>query len=144
MKKRAILIVDEAPSVFGLKAFLETGGEFCIDVVTTGYDALRHIGASVPHALLVAATLSDMSVGELCRVIRSRERTAFMPIIVLGERANSRGAIDALEIGADDYMVKPLNEREVEARLKAVLRRQVHTPDPPRDRFAACTSRPTS
>ena len=52
MKKRAILIVDEAPSVFALKAFLETGGEFCVDVASTGYDALRHLGASVPHALL--------------------------------------------------------------------------------------------
>lgn len=47
----------------------------------------------------------------------------------------SKSVDDALKIGADDYMVKPLNEREVEARLKAVLRRRVHTPDPPRDRF---------
>ena len=136
MKKRPILVVDdEASSGCALKACLETCDEFSVDVASTGYDALRHLGTSVPHALLLAATLSDVSARELCRVIRSRERTAFMPIIVLGQRADGLGAIDALEIGADDYMVKPLNERELEARLKAVLRRRVHTPDPPRDRF---------
>ncbi len=136
MKKRAILVVDgEGSSVVTLKAFLETSEEFYIDVASTGYDALRHIGASVPHALLLSTTLRDLSASEVCRVIRSRERTAFMPIIVLGERADSHGVIDALENGADDYMVKPLNEREVAARLKAILRRRVDTSDLPRDRF---------
>ena len=136
MKKTEILIVDdEELSVLALKASLETRGEFCVEVACSGYDALRHLCTAPPDALLLAATLPDLSTGELCRVIRSRERTALLPVIVLGERVNGIGLIDALENGADDYLAKPLNERELEARLKALLRRRPVTRDPECDRF---------
>ena len=136
MKAIEILVVeDEELSALALRAFLESRGEFSVDIACGGYDALRYLGTSVPHALLLAATLPDVSTTELCRVIRSRERTAHVPIIVLGERSNGIGLIDALEIGADDYVAKPLNERELEARLKALLRRRSLARYPASDRF---------
>jgi len=136
MKTRTILVVDDEEDQAGaLKAVLERRGEFRVDVARNGYEALRDLGGEVPAALLLAATLPDLSVAELCRAIRSRERTAFVPIIVLGERARGIGAIDALDTGADDYLAKPLNVRELEARLKAMFRRGVREPERAAERF---------
>jgi DNA-binding response OmpR family regulator len=84
---------------------------------------------------LLAATLPDLPTSELCRFIRSREESELVPIIVLGERINGIGFADALELGADDYVTKPLDEREVEARIKALLRRRALVLDSECDRF---------
>jgi DNA-binding response OmpR family regulator len=136
MKTRTILIVDdEEDQATAVKVVLERCGEFHVDIVATGYEALRHLGGEVPAALLLAVTLPDLSVAELCRAIRSRERTSLMPVIVLGERATGIGSIDALDIGADDYLAKPLNVRELEARLRAMLRRGVREPQQAAERF---------
>lgn len=136
MKKGEILVVeDEAFSALTLKNWLERNGEFCVEVARNGCDALVYLGTSIPRALLLAATLRDLSTSELCRFIRSREESELVPIIVLGERINGIGLADALEIGADDYVMKPLNEREVEARIKALLRRRALVVDSACDRF---------
>src|SRR5262245_44015405 len=112
MKVRTILVADdEEEQAAALKSALEQRGDFSVETVGTGYEALRRVRGEVPAALLMAATLPDLSVVELCRAIRSRERTAFVPIIVLGERARGIGSIDALDTGADDYLAKPLNVR---------------------------------
>jgi DNA-binding response OmpR family regulator len=134
--KIEILVVDDEPlSARALKNCLERRGEFCVEVAHRGRDALRDLVRFVPQALLLAATIPDLSTRELCRLVRSRPRFASLPIIVLGERANGIGLIDALEVGADDYVAKPLNERELEARLKALLRRRALAPPTASDRF---------
>jgi DNA-binding response OmpR family regulator len=136
MKKDEILVVeDEAFSALALKNWLERNGEFYVEVARNGCDALRYLGTSIPRALLLAATLPDLSTSELCRLIRSREESELVPIIVLGQRINGIGLADALEIGADDYVTKPLDEREVEARIKALLRRRALVLDSECDRF---------
>jgi DNA-binding response OmpR family regulator len=137
MKKREILVVEHETAIAeAIKSRLETHDEFSVDIVSTGYGALRSIGASVPDAVLLDATLTDMTGSELCRLIRSRERTAHLPMIILGDRSNGLGPIEWLELGADDYVTKPLDPHELEARLNAVLRRRlVHHQYPEEDRF---------
>jgi DNA-binding response OmpR family regulator len=136
MKRIVILVVeDEEASAVALRTCFEARGEYTVDIACGGYDALRYLGTSVPQALLLAATLTDLSIREFCGVVRSRDRTAALPIIVLGERANGIGLVDALEVGADDYVAKPLNERELEARLRALLRRRSLAPYPDHDCF---------
>jgi DNA-binding response OmpR family regulator len=136
MKRNVILVVeDEESSASALRTCFEARGDYLVEIACNGYDALRYLGTSVPHVLLLAATLPDLSTRELCRVVRSRERTEGLPIIVLGERADGIGLVEALEIGADDYVTRPLNQRELEARLKALLRRRPLARHPECDRF---------
>jgi DNA-binding response OmpR family regulator len=136
MMKRKVLLVEDDPAVAeSTKVGLETHGEFGVDVVSTGCAALRSLGTHVPDAILLAATLSDVSGFELCHLIRSRERTAQLPVIMIGDRQGGIRPVDGLEMGADDYVAKPFNPKELEARLKAVLRRHVHAQYPDADRF---------
>ena len=68
MKKTAILVVDdEASSRYALKACLETREEFYVDVASTGYDALRHLGAPYRMRYCSRRRCPDVSAGELCR-----------------------------------------------------------------------------
>jgi DNA-binding response OmpR family regulator len=125
MKKNEILVVEGEPAIAeSIKSRLETHDEFSVVVVSTGHGALRIIGAAVPDAVVLDATLPDLPGAEVCRVIRSRERTAELPVIMVGKRTTSIGPITALELGADDYLTKPFDPKELEARLKAVLRRR--------------------
>ena len=136
MKKRTILVVDdETETAEAIKAGLEARDAFSVEIAPGGYDALRSVAASLPDAIVLAVTLPDLSAPDVCRVIRARERTARLPIIILGERTDGIGLIDGLELGADDYVAKPLNVMELEARLKAVLARHVHVSYPDHDRF---------
>jgi len=124
-KSQEILVAeDEGATADSIKLRLESRGEFTINVVTTAHDALRHLATSVPDALLLDTTLPDMSTSEVCRVIRSRQRTRHLLCILLGERAIGVGLIDGLDVGADDYLMKPVDPDEIEARLKAMLRRR--------------------
>lgn len=103
MRKKDILVVEHQSAIAGsIKAGLERRQEFHVVVVATGYEALRNLDTSVPDALLLDATLPDMSGPDVCRVIRTSERTARLPLIMLGERSGGVGPIGALEVGADD------------------------------------------
>ena len=129
LKRRDILVAEhETPAADAIKATLERHGEFAVDVVPPAQDALRRLASSLPDALLLDTTLPDMSTFEVCGVLRSRERTRHLPCIMLGDPSRGVGVIDGLELGADDYLVKPLDPCEVEARLKAVLRRRPAVP----------------
>jgi DNA-binding response OmpR family regulator len=81
------------------------------------------VAASIPDALLLDATLPDLPGFDVCGVIRSRERTLHLPVIMLGEPQGADGLVDSLERGADDYLIKPFEIRELEARVKALIRR---------------------
>jgi DNA-binding response OmpR family regulator len=128
MKKKELLLVeDETAIAESIKSRLETHDEFSVVVVPTGHGAMRIIGAAVPDAVVLDATLPDVTRAEVCRAIRSRDRTANLAVIMLGEVTTGIGPITALELGADDYLTKPFDPEELEARLKAVFRRR-HAP----------------
>jgi DNA-binding response OmpR family regulator len=137
MQTKQILLVENDPAIAeSIRTRLDTCDEFRVDLVPTGYDALRHIGASVPDAVLIDLALPDLPGSALCRLIRSRERTAQLPVMILEERGGSVGPISALELGADDYLTTPFDAKEVEARLKALLRRHLYTRYPDHDCFS--------
>jgi two-component system, OmpR family, phosphate regulon response regulator PhoB len=129
MKTKLVLLVEGDRDVAGaIAARLERRADFLVDVASTGDDALRHIAALVPDAMLLDTTLRDLPAQELCRSIRSRERTASMPCIMLGDPKRGLRSVEALAFGADDFVTKPVDGDELEARLRAVLRR--HAPRP--------------
>jgi len=118
-----ILLVDDDPEIIRLlKAYLEKAG---CHVLTAhdGETALHTLRREKPDLLVLDLMLPDRDGWDLTRLIRADEQLAATPIIMLTARVADSDKIVGLEIGADDYITKPFNPREVVARVRALLRR---------------------
>jgi two-component system phosphate regulon response regulator PhoB len=119
-----ILLVEDEPAIQELIACnLELAGHEATRAESTER-ALELIQASLPDLVLVDWMLPGASGIELARRLRSDRRTRGIPIILLSARSEERDKLTGLEIGADDYVTKPFSPRELNARIKAVLRRR--------------------
>ena len=119
MKARILIVEDEPAIADTIQYALETEG-FRTHCITAGRPALDLL-AKEPVALIVLDIgLPDISGFELCKAIRKAHS---VPIIFLTARTDEVDRVVGLEIGADDYVVKPFSPRELSARVKAVLRR---------------------
>jgi len=119
-ERRTILLVeDEATITEPLAAALERVG-FRASVVGTAAEALSAAELLSPDLVLLDIGLPDGSGFDVCRELRGRSST---PIIMLTARGEESDRVAGLELGADDYVVKPFSAREVVARVRAVLRR---------------------
>ena len=123
MNKQRILVVDDDKTIAKvLRGYLEQAGY----VVLTAYDgetAVQTLRSEKPDLLLLDLMLPDKDGWDITRLIRNDERLAATPIIMLTARIEDSDKIIGLELGADDYVTKPFNPREVVARVKALLRR---------------------
>ena len=118
-----ILIVEDDPDIAELVGrYLDKAG-FITEVVASGREALIAIAARPPELVVLDLMLPHVDGLEVCRVIRSNEATAAIPIIMLTARAEESERIVGLELGADDYLAKPFSPNELVARVRALLRR---------------------
>ncbi len=118
-----ILVVDDDKSIVKiLKGYLEQAN---YDVLTAydGGSALQVLRQEQPDLLLLDLMLPDRDGWDVTREIRANPALATIPIIMLTARAEDADKIIGLELGADDYMTKPFNAREVVARVRALQRR---------------------
>jgi DNA-binding response OmpR family regulator len=123
------LVVDDEPDIRALVAHhLEREG-FRVRPVSNGTDALREARAHPPDVIILDLMLPGMDGLEVCRRLRSDGATANAPIIMLTAKADEVDRIVGLEMGADDYVVKPFSPKELIARVRAVLRRNRPRPD---------------
>ena len=118
-----VLIAEDEPDIRDLLAFhLEREG-YSVSKCGTGTDALRQIRSSAPDLVLLDLMLPEMNGLEVCRRLRGDPVTASLPIVMLTARGEEVDRVLGLELGADDYIVKPFSPKEVVARVRAVLRR---------------------
>jgi two-component system alkaline phosphatase synthesis response regulator PhoP len=118
-----ILVVDDDHEIVRLvKAYLEKAG-FSVLTAYNGETALHTLRRESPDLLVLDLMLPDRDGWDLTRLIRSDNTLSNMPIIMLTARVEDSDKIIGLEIGADDYVTKPFNPREVVARVRALLRR---------------------
>ncbi len=116
----SLLVVEDEPSLARLvRDYLERAA-FQVRTSSTAESALRQIAAETPDLIVLDLGLPDRDGLD---VIRSVRRTADTPIIVLTARGEESDRIVGLELGADDYMIKPFSPKELVARVRAVLRR---------------------
>lgn len=125
MQRGRILVVDDEPNVSELVSLYLTREGFEVEVAGDGRTALRLFDTVDPDLVVLDLLLPELDGWEVCRQIRTHSQT---PIIMLTARTEDLDRILGLEMGADDYMPKPFNPRELVARVKAVLRRSRTTP----------------
>ncbi len=121
MKTQKILVVDDERNICELlRLYLEKEG-FVVKLAYDGQSALELVRSESPDMILLDIMMPVMDGWEVCRKIRESKNNC--PIIMLTAKGETIDKILGLELGADDYIVKPFDTKEVVARIKAVLRR---------------------
>jgi phosphate regulon transcriptional regulator PhoB len=121
--RQKILVVEDESDIRELIRYNLTQEGFAVEEAGDGAEALERIGRRAPDLVLLDLMLPRISGLELCRQLRARPETARLPILVLTAKGSEIDRVVGLEMGADDYVVKPFSPREVIARIKALLRR---------------------
>ena len=122
MPQRILVVDDDRQIVRLVSAYLEHAGFQTLSAYD-GAAALRLARTERPDLIVLDLMLPDIDGADLTRTIRADPHLASMPIIMLTARVDDTDRIVGLELGADDYITKPFNPREVVARVRAVLRR---------------------
>ncbi len=117
--KRILVVDDEKKIIEIVKAYLERDG-FSVVVAYDGQAALDAVKRHSPDLIVLDLMLPELSGWEVCRILR---RESNIPIIMLTAREETTDKIVGLELGADDYITKPFDPKELISRVKAVLRR---------------------
>ncbi len=100
-----------------------------MEEASDGLSAVKQIKNSKPDIIILDLMLPGIDGFEVCRQIKSDVKTAAIPIVMLTARQEEIDMLLGLEMGADDYLVKPFSPRELMARIKAVLRRSIKAPN---------------
>jgi len=119
----SVMIVEDEEPVALLLAYNFEAQGYTVEVCARGDEAELRLSERVPDLVLLDWMLPGISGIELCRRLRQREDTARLPIIMLTARGEEADRIRGLDVGADDYVVKPFSVPELLARAQALLRR---------------------
>ncbi|PYM59386.1 MAG: DNA-binding response regulator [Candidatus Rokuibacteriota bacterium] len=123
-----VLIVEDERDIRDLVLFhLEREG-FQVSSASSGEEALRQVRHTSPDLVLLDLMLPAMGGLEVCRKLRQDPATVALPIVMLTAKGDEVDRVLGLELGADDYIVKPFSPKELLARVRAVLRRAKPAP----------------
>lgn len=128
MATKRILVVEDDPKVV---VFLEDGLTFMgyeVLIARDGVSGLYKAQKEKPDLVILDVMMPKMDGYQVCEHLRNNPKTKDIPILMLTARGQQRDKVKGLNIGADDYLPKPYNKAEFEARVKALLRRTSHPP----------------
>jgi two-component system phosphate regulon response regulator PhoB len=131
MTKETILIVEDDEDILGLLEYNVEAAGYLPIIAADGASALAKARQHTPDLILLDLMLPGMDGFEVCKELKKMPETASAPIIMLTARGEEVDRIVGLELGADDYVVKPFSPREIILRIKAILRRSGQS-EPPR------------
>ena len=118
-----ILVVEDEPDIAKLVSYNLAQERFRVVTADDGEQALRIIEREKPDLVVLDLMLPGLSGIELCKILRGRPDMAKLPVLMLTAKAGEADRVLGLELGADDYLVKPFSPREMVARVRAILRR---------------------
>jgi two-component system phosphate regulon response regulator PhoB len=124
MQAKTILVVDDERDIRELIRYNLSKEGFRVESVATGEEALRRVRLGVPDLIVLDLMLPGMDGLEVCKRLKAEARIAQIPIMMLTAKGEDADVVTGLELGADDYVVKPFSPRVLLARIKAVLRRR--------------------
>jgi len=123
MTGETILVVDDEANIIELARMYLEQENFRVEEARDGAAALEIVARQPPALMVLDLMLPEVDGWEVCRRVRAGDATPDLPIIMLTARDDDVDKIVGLELGADDYVTKPFNPRELVARVKAILRR---------------------
>ncbi len=118
-----IFVVEDEPDILNLIVHHLNRSGFRAQGFQDARSFMDCLSTEIPDLVILDLMLPDMDGMEICRYMRSEDRLSAIPIIMLTARSGEEDRVAGLEMGADDYVVKPFSPRELVARVKAVLRR---------------------
>jgi DNA-binding response OmpR family regulator len=119
-KPQTVLVVEDEASIASfVAAYLKNAG-YAVRTTASGAEALKLVASEKPALVVLDLMLPDMDGVEVCKRIR---QSTDLPVLMLTARDEDVDKIIGLEVGADDYLTKPFNPRELVARVRAILRR---------------------
>ncbi len=125
---RTILVVEDDAGIRGvLRNFLSLEG-YKVDECASVGEAQTYLVRTIPDLILLDLMLQGTDGYAFCREMRAEERTAKIPVIMVSARDEDADIVAGLEVGADDYVIKPFSARILSARVHAVLRRSTAEP----------------
>ena len=122
-EKTLILAIDDEPSVLMIiQHFFKD--KYAVEVRNTAGEALKWMQeGNIPDLIICDLNMPDINGGEMVKFVRSSGFFSSIPFIILSGTESSEQKIQVLNAGADDFMVKPFNPKELEARINSILRR---------------------
>lgn len=128
MKHHSVLLVDDEPATTTMLRIALGAHGYDVKVAASGEAALAAVALKEPDAIILDLVLPDLSGQDVCRSLRDWSK---VPIIVVSAISDNTTRVEALDLGADDYVVKPFDIDELAARVRAVLRRAEKEPGAP-------------
>ena len=125
--KKTILVVEDDKSLLPMITYNIEKNGFQVKSATNGEDALLFIKEEIPSLAIFDWMIPEPNGLELCKILRRKQETSNLPIIMLTAREEEEDRIRGLEYGADDYISKPFSPAELIARIKALIRRSTST-----------------
>jgi DNA-binding response OmpR family regulator len=119
---QTVLVVEDEGSIASFVSLYLKNAGYAVRTASTGTQALDQVASEMPALIVLDLMLPDIDGIEVCRRIR---KSSDVPILMLTARDEDVDKIIGLEVGADDYLTKPFNPRELVARVKSILRRAV-------------------
>jgi two-component system phosphate regulon response regulator PhoB len=124
MPKATVLIVDDEADIRELVRYnLEKEG-YRVTAAEDGEQAMREVRAQPPDIVVLDLMLPGLDGLEVCRIMKADPTLSAIPILMLTAKGEEADVVVGLEMGADDYVIKPFSQRVLAARIKAVLRRR--------------------
>ena len=125
LRGRKAIVIEDDPEIRGIVTTLLTGEGFQVEEAADGRSAVERVFLTKPDLILVDLRLPGLDGAEICKRIRAGRLDT--PIIVISAAREEFDRVLLLELGADDFLVKPFGARELLARIRAVLRRALRT-----------------
>src|SRR5690554_1547521 len=123
MDNKKILIVDDTEFMTKLITNILTDAGYDVVTASDGYQGLQKVQTEKPDLVLLDVVMPGIDGFEVCKRLREDDSNNLMPIIMLTAQENEDDKLTGLELGADDYITKPFNSRELVSRVRNTLRR---------------------
>ena len=128
MAREHILIVEDEEEIQELVAYNLSREGFRTSIAGSGEDALKKVRSERFDLVILDLMLPGMDGLDVCRALKKEEKTMAIPVIMLTAKGEESDIVTGLELGADDYIVKPFSPKILVARIKTVLRRKSAEP----------------
>ena len=124
MAQKNIFVVEDEEDILDLIRHHLTKEGFAVSTATNGMEAVKAIQRKAPDLILLDLMLPGLEGLEVCRMLKKNDKTDGIPILMVTAKDEESDVVAGLELGADDYIVKPFRMKELVARVRTALRRQ--------------------